>query len=82
MSVMQCKILSFLCTLSPPAQVHLEDGSAVSFVSRERPKLVMGDDGRPAYLSNAVQPPQAGAGADAGVTHTLIVPLNVKQNRQ
>jgi len=41
----------------------------------------MGEDGRPAYLSNAVQPVQAGAGADAGVTHTLIVPLNVKQNR-
>lgn len=62
--------------------VHLQDGGAVSFVSRERPKLVMGDDGRPAFLSNAVQPPQAGAGADAGVTHTLIVPLNVKQNRE
>ena len=62
--------------------MQLKDGGSVSFVSRERPKLVMGDDGRPAFLSNAVQPPQAGAGADAGVTHTLIVPLNVKQNRE
>ena len=61
--------------------MQLQGGGSVSFVSRERPKLVMGDDGRPAFLSNAVQPAQAGAGADAGVTHTLIVPLNVKQNR-
>lgn len=61
--------------------VQLQDGSSISYVSRERPKLVMGEDGRPAYLSNAVQPPQVGAGPDAGVTHTLVVPLNVKQNR-
>jgi hypothetical protein len=58
----------------------LDDGSNVTFTSRERPKLVMGDDGRPAYLTNAVQPFQA-AGADAGITHTLVVPLNVEQNR-
>ena len=56
--------------------VPLEDGSEVTFVSRERPKLVNGANGRPAYLSNAVQPKQA-AGPDSGVTHTLVVPLNV-----
>jgi hypothetical protein len=61
---------------------QLQNGSSVTFTSRERPKLVMGEDGRPAYLSNAVQPFQAGAGADAGITHTLVVPLNVKQNRK
>ena len=61
---------------------QLQNGSSVTFTSRERPKLVMGEDGRPAYLSNAVQPFQKDAGADAGVTHTLVVPLNVKQNRQ
>jgi hypothetical protein len=36
----------------------------------------MGTDGRPAYLSNAVQPQQV-AGPDSGVTHTLVVPLNL-----
>lgn len=56
--------------------VQLEDGSSIRFISRERPKLLMGPNGRPAYLSNAVQPKQA-AGADSGVTHTLVVPLNV-----
>jgi len=61
---------------------QLTDGTSVTFVSRERPKLVMGSDGRPAWLSNAVQPSQANAGPDAGVTHTLVVPLNVKSNRQ
>ena len=61
---------------------QLQNGSSVTFTSRERPKLVMGEDGRPAFLSNAVQPFQSNAGADAGVTHTLVVPLNVKANRQ
>jgi hypothetical protein len=61
---------------------QLLGGGSITFTSRERPKLVMGDDGRPAFLSNAVQPFQDGAGADAGVTHTLVVPLNVKQNRE
>lgn len=56
--------------------VFLQDGSNISFVSRERPKLVMDASGRPTHLSNAVQPPQT-AGPDAGVTHTLVVPLNV-----
>jgi hypothetical protein len=60
---------------------QLTNGSSVTFTSRERPKLVMGQNGRPAFLSNAVQPFQA-AGADAGVTHTLVVPLNVAQNRK
>ena len=60
---------------------QLQGGGSITFTSRERPKLVMGDDGRPAFLSNAVQPFQTGAGADAGVTHTLVVPLNVPQNR-
>ena len=31
--------------------VPLADGTSVRFVSRERPKLLMGADGRPAYLS-------------------------------
>lgn len=31
--------------------VSLADGTSVRFVSRERPKLLMGADGRPAYLS-------------------------------
>lgn len=57
--------------------VPLVNGSTVKFVSRERPKLLMGADGRPSHLSNAVQPNQTGAGPDAGITHTLIVPLNV-----
>eukprot|EP01052_Picozoa_sp_SAG31_P029540 SAG31_NODE_2944_length_4874_cov_30.998953_5_plen_160_part_00 len=56
--------------------VPLADGSSVRFVSRERPKLLMGKDGQPAFLSNAVQPKQK-AGPDSGVTHTLVVPLNV-----
>ena len=60
---------------------QLEDGSSITFTSRERPKLVMDTDGRPGWLSNAVQPFQANAGADAGVTHTLVVPLNTKANR-
>ena len=58
--------------------VHFADGTPpISFVSRERPKLLLDQQGRPTHLSNAVQPPQAGAGPDAGVTHTLVVPLNV-----
>jgi hypothetical protein len=61
--------------------VWLEDGSTTTFVSRERPKLVMDESGRPGWLSNAVQPPEANAGPDAGVTHTLVVPLNTKANR-
>jgi len=31
--------------------VPLVDGTSIRFVSRERPKLLMGADGRPAYLS-------------------------------
>lgn len=62
--------------------VQLEDGESITFTSRERPKLLHGEDGRPAYLSNAVQPFQTGASADTGVTHTLVVPLNVMQNRR
>lgn len=57
--------------------VFLEGGGSQAFVSRERPKLILGPDGRPTHLSNAVQPLQSGAGADAGVTHTLVVALNV-----
>lgn len=57
--------------------VPLVDGTTVTFVSRERPKLLIDANGRPTHLSNAVQPNQTGAGPDAGVTHTLIVPLNV-----
>ena len=47
--------------------LFLEDGTSIDFDSRERPKLIFGEDGRPAYLSNAVQPYQKNAGADAGV---------------
>lgn len=61
---------------------QLADGTSVTFTSRERPKLIMAADGSPGWLSNAVQPFQAGAGADAGVTHTLVVPLNTKKNRE
>ena len=59
----------------------LVDGTSVTFQSRERPKLILDEDGRPGWLSNAVQPFQSGAGADGGVTHTLVVPLNTGKNR-
>jgi len=56
--------------------VYLEGGGSQSFASRERPKLLLNASGYPTHLSNAVQPFQT-AGPDAGVTHTLIVPLRL-----
>jgi len=80
-----CYLLSLLLHLSPAAtlsvarsysgEVVFEDGKRWALQRRERPKILLGSDGRPTHLFNGVCPPnntEQGLTDPAGHCFTMV----------